>query len=320
MPYRDIPPDPPMPQVEPFTLSGRLDIDEYDAYDEWGIWVTGELESLIQWPKMKPVTENTWQESDGVETDLSDPKLASRNLTLKFAMKDCSVTALKEFVAYLKSSVYHTFTFNSLGGRTYALRLLSYASLDYAAELGFLAVKFADDTPLPEYEYLAPVSSIESLDEYKIDGKKLTDYGVRVLQGSLSEVLKHGNIKEAMKRDIKVLNGVIYDDEAEPKYKSRDVKLKCLMRAATILELWQNWDALLFDLTKPDERILYAQGADNTPEGMIIVPQPGQFYCYYKSCQVTTFYPTDKIWLEFTLTLCFTYRQITAPGPEPDEL
>lgn len=308
MPLRDIPSDP-EPQVEPFTLSGRLDIDGYDAYDEWGVWITGKLESLIQWPKMKPVTENIWQERDGVETDLSDPKLASRDLTLNFAMKECSVTALNDFVAYLKSSVYHTFTFNSLGGRTYTLRLLSYASLDYAAKLCFLAVKFADDTPLPEYEYLAPVSSIESLDEYKIDGKRLTDYGVRVLQGSLSEILKHGNIKEAMKRDIKVLNGVIYDAGAVPKYKSRDVRLKCLMRAATISELWQNWDALLYDLTKPNEHLLYSEVVAYTPPGQQIVEPPG-FYFYYKSCQVTSFYPTDKIWLEFTLTLCFTYSPV----------
>lgn len=314
MPNRDITPPDPDPQVEPFTLSGRLDIDEYDAYDEWGVWITGELGSLIQWPKMKSVTENVWQESDGVEADLSDPKLASRDVTIKFAMTDCSVTNLNAFVSYLKSSVYHTFTFNSLDGRTYTLRLVSYTNIDYAERLGFLAVKFADDTPLPDYEYEAPTSSIESLNEYKIDGKKLTDYGVRVLHGSLSEVLKHGNIKEGLKRDINVLNGVIFDSGSFPKYKSRDVRLKCLMRAETLTELWRNWDALLYDLSKPDERILYSEGADYTPPGQVIVPQPGQFYCYYKSCQVTTFYPTDKIWLEFTITLCFTYKQVTIPG------
>ena len=78
-------------QVTPFSLTGRLSVDGYDAYTTWGVWVDSGLGSLIQWPKMKAVTENVWQESDGVEADLSDPKLDSRELTLKFAMKECTV-------------------------------------------------------------------------------------------------------------------------------------------------------------------------------------------------------------------------------------
>lgn len=66
------------------------------------------------------------------------------------------------------------------------------------------------------------------------------------------------------------------------------------MRADTLEELWRNYDALLYDLIRPNERKLW-------------VDELGQeFLFYYKSCQVTEFYPTDKIWLQFTLTVTFT--------------
>ena len=77
-------------------------------------------------------------------------------------------------------------------------------------------------------------------------------------------------------------------------YKSKDVKLKCLMRAETLDGLWRNYDALLYDLTQPEERMLTVNELKQ------------DFPCYYKSCQVSDFYPNGKIWLAFTLTLTFT--------------
>ena len=67
------------------------------------------------------------------------------------------------------------------------------------------------------------------------------------------------------------------------------------MRAETLDELWRNYDALLFDLTRPDERLLEVSSLEQ------------EFPCHYKSASVSEFYPEDKIWLRFTLTLTFTH-------------
>ena len=67
------------------------------------------------------------------------------------------------------------------------------------------------------------------------------------------------------------------------------------MRANTLEELWRNYDALLFDLTRPGERNLYVSALEQA------------FPCHYKSASVSVFYPDGKIWLEFTITLTFTH-------------
>ena len=66
------------------------------------------------------------------------------------------------------------------------------------------------------------------------------------------------------------------------------------MRAESLTELWRNYDALLHDLIQPEERLLSVRELEQ------------DFPCYYKSCQVSDFFPDGKIWLEFTLTLTFT--------------
>ena len=66
------------------------------------------------------------------------------------------------------------------------------------------------------------------------------------------------------------------------------------MRADTLEELWCNYDALLYDLILPNTHNLWVRELNK------------EFPFYYKSCQVTEFYPTDKIWLQFTLTVTFT--------------
>ena len=62
------------------------------------------------------------------------------------------------------------------------------------------------------------------------------------------------------------------------------------------IDVWAGggYDALLHDLIQPEERLLTVSELKQ------------DFPCYYKSCQVTDFYPNGKIWLAFTLTLTFT--------------
>lgn len=273
-------------------MKGRLYIDGKDAYAEFGVYVVqGGWNELIAYPSLKAVESNDWQEEDGIEADLSAPVLDTREVSLRIAFGGLD-NRLLELLEMLSDGAYHMFDCRHIG-RTYKLRLTSMPNLAIAERLGTATLKLADDFPLADYTYNAPSSTVSPYADYTIDGRKLTDYGVRILQGTLEEIVKTPAVKSNLLRNINTQQGAWYDGKAVT-YKAKDVKLSCLMRAATLAEMWRNWDALLYDLVRPQERTLW-------------VEELGQeFPFHYKGCQVTEFYPMDKIWLKFTLTITVT--------------
>lgn len=273
-------------------MSGRLYIDGQDVYKQFSMYVTDNgYNELIAMPPLKSVTSNDWQEEDGIETDLSAPVLNNREVAVRFALPGLFSRYLA-FIEYLSDGAYHEFNFARIK-RTFTLRLVSSSNADLAKMFGFVTLKFADDFPMKDYEYKVPNSSMPTANDYTIDGDSFTDYGMRILQGSLTEVQKLPSVKTNLLRNLKSSNGAIYDAK-NVTYKSKDVKLYCLMRANTLDELWRNYDALLYDLIRPNERLLWVDELDK------------EFPCHYKSCSVQEFFPEDKIWLKFTITLVFT--------------
>lgn len=274
-------------------MEERLYIDDKDVYELYGVYVVKDgWNELIAYPPLKAVNSNDWQEEDGIEADLSDPKLNTKEGTLKVAYSGV-FSRFIEFVELLADKGYHVFRSTTLN-RTFTLRLTQVPNLDAYKALGFVTLTLANDYPLQSYTYQAPQSSIATCDDFLLDGKALTDYGCRILRGGISEIMKPADVKPALTRNISTVSGAQYDGRATVQFKSKDVKLNCLMRAATLAELWRNYDALLYDLTRPEERALYVSELERT------------FPCYYKSATVTQFFPTDKIWLAFTLTLTLT--------------
>lgn len=273
-------------------MTGRLYIDGNDAYSQYGVYVVkGGWNELIAYPPLKSVESNDWQEYDGIEADLSDPVLNTREVQLKIAISGL-FSRFFSLLELLSDGAYHTFECASIG-RTYKLRLVSHPNLAVAKALGTATLKFADDFPLNDYTYQQPDSSVIACDDYTIDGTDFTDYGVRILQGTLDEVMKAPDVKANLLRNIGTQTGALYDGK-NVTYKSKDVKLYCLMRAESLTELWRNYDALLYDLIRPEERTLWVNDLEE------------EFPFHYKSCQVTEFYPDGKIWLQFTLTVTFT--------------
>lgn len=273
-------------------MINRLFIDGNDAYLKYGVYVTsGGYNELVAFPPLKSVTSNDWQEEDGVEADLAAPVLNTREIQVKFAFSGI-FSRFCAFLALLSDGSYHVFDCASIG-RTFTLRMTQQPNLEVAKTLGTATIKFSDDFPLKGYIYKAPVSEVTPSDDYAIDDTPLTDYGCRVLKGSLSEIMKPAQVKQNLLRNITTKTGAIYDPKRVT-FKTKDVKLYCLMRAETLEELWRNYDALLFNLTQPEERLLTVSELEQ------------EFPFYYKSCSVTDFYPDGKIWLEFTLTLVFT--------------
>ena len=169
---------------------------------------------------------------------------------------------------------------------------MSNPNTDLATHLGFITIKLADDFPLDGYTYKEPESTVPGSDYYELDGKPFSVYGVHVLEGTLNEIEKSPNVKTSLLRNINKLNGALYDGE-KVTYKAKDVKINCLMKAASLTELWRNYNALLYDLVRPEQRLLYS---DETGY---------EYPCHYKSCSVSEFYASDKIWLKFTVTVCF---------------
>ena len=274
-------------------MTGRLYIDGHDAYLQWGVYVVvGGWKEAIAYAPLKTVEFNDWQEEDGIEADLSDPKLNAKEISLNFAYSGL-YSRFIEFVNLLADGAYHEFNCVHIR-RQFTLRMTQMPNLDHAATLGFVSIKFSNDFPLKGYAYREPSSSVVRAEDYLIDGVPFTDYGCRILKGSLSEVIKSAAVKPNLLRNIATQPGAIYDG-AVVTFKSKDVKLNCLMRADTLDELWRNYDALLFDLIRPDERLLEVSELEQT------------FPCFYKSASVSEFYPDDKIWLAFTITLTFTH-------------
>lgn len=274
-------------------MIGRLFIDGNDAYLKYGVYVVnGGWNELVAFPPLKSVDSNDWQEEDGIEADLSSPVLNTREVSIMFAYGGVFSRYIS-FVGLLSDGAYHEFDCAYIK-RKYRLRMTQHPSLDIVELLGTATIKFSDDYPLDGYSYKEPKSGIMQSDDYAFDNTPFTKYGCRVLQGSLAEVMRTAAVKQNLLLNIQTKSGAIYDG-LNVRYKSKDVKLSCLMRAETLEELWRNYDALLFDLIRPDERTLFVNELEQ------------DFPCFYKSCDVSDFFPDGKIWLEFTLTLTFTH-------------
>ena len=160
-------------------MTDRFYIDGKDAFTEYGVFVSeGGYNELIAYPSLKSVKSNDWQEEDGIEADLSDPVLDTKEFSMKFVFTGKN-SRYGGFIELLSDKSYHTFNFREIG-RTYRLRMVSHTNLDTALFLGFVTLRLADDFPLDGYTYTAPASTVPPYGDYELDGRKLTDYGIRV--------------------------------------------------------------------------------------------------------------------------------------------
>lgn len=273
-------------------MTGKFHIDGEDAYADYGVYVTsGSYESLLSFPPLKSIDSNDWPEEDGVEADLTEPKLNTREFALKFAANNKA--GADDFFDIISDEAYHTFNFTEVG-RTYKLRLVSQKNLSIVRNAKLFDLQFANDFPFDEnYEYGAPQSTAPVTGEYELDGMDLSLYGITVLKGSLAELLKSPAVKKNLLTDIKNRHGAIYDGEYVF-FQSKDVKLTCLMRAGTMDEFWRNYSAFLYDLSRPGERMFYVDS------------ERQEYPCYYKSMSTVNFSMVGKIWFQFNLTLVFT--------------
>lgn len=273
-------------------MKGELYIDGVDIYTAYGVSISDiAYKDLACLPELKPIAFNDWQEKNGIDPDLSSPIIKAKSITIPFHLSG-SHSSYSAFISSITGMSYHSFHFANIG-LIKSLRLVSCGNIKSVNGLSVFKLTFSDDDPMNDYSYDAPSSSIEKYGDYFLDGVDLANYGIRVLLGSIDSINKAPDVKENLRRDISVVNGIIYDDNVVT-FKSKTAQIKCLMRAVDAHEFWRNRNALLYDLTRPGERTFtVAELGKDIP-------------CFYKSCSVRCFFPDrGKFWFEFTLSLEF---------------
>lgn len=275
-------------------MKGRLHIDGIDAFTKYGVFVEHYgYKSLVQFPSLKDVAINSWAEEDGIEADLSNPQLDTRDLEINFYVSDYDLVG--GLIEKLSDGAYHIFNFSELG-KVLSLRLVSELNNNRFKRAGKFTLQFADDEPFWGYEYLVPKNSFGVVKQgYEIDGVDISEYSVYILDGTDDSVLKSPSVKKNLLINVNHRSGAIYDGESVF-FETKDVTLKCLIRANNKEEFWRNYNALFWNLTRPSERELYWE---RTGE-----PYP----CYYKSSNVSKFdiLQNGRIWCEFSIVLVFT--------------
>lgn len=274
-------------------MTGDLLVDGIDVYTEYGIIVqVNGYTGLTSYPPLKAIEFNDWPEEDGIDPDLADPKLNTRTFTIVFASS--VIGASGDFINDISDESFHDFEFRNIG-QSYRLRMVAQSTMRVVAGAEEFTLQFADDFPLRDYVYQEPIPSGQ-VTGYEIDRKDLSEYGISVREGVNEQLLSSPAVKQNLLVNTNGIEGAEYDGEVVF-FKSMDVSILCNMKLP-IETFWRNYKALLYNLTKPGQRIFYD---DRRIE---------EFPCYYKKGSVSAFTVFDgEIWCDFEFTISFiTFR------------
>ena len=270
-------------------MIGKTYIDGIDIYSAYGIFITkGGYNGLITFPPLKKPDLNDWQEEDGIEVDLTNPKLDTKEFSITFAAH--RQQKVQDFILQISDGAYHSFDLREIG-QVFTLRMLSEPSREVMKSLEIFSLNFADDYPLKDYSYLPPVSSSVRQIGYTIGSKRLSEYGCWVLQGTESEIRKIPAVKQNLLRNNNSTAGAIYDPTVVT-FQAKDVVINLSIMAGSLAEFWRNYKALLYDLTRAGENSIYSEITEET------------YLFYYKSASILDLNPSgSKIWCDFSVTI-----------------
>lgn len=272
-------------------MTGRLYINGIDIYTAFGLYSREQgYNSLIQWASLKDVPYNDWYEENGIEPDLSNPVVDSRTCTLHLAGRSSD-----QNIRNLLSLVCDRVTPNTIEvadiGRTFSnLVYVDASEPKVVDDLWQIDLSFVEDSPvIPAIG--TPQSNVTPCNDYAIDGRLFTDYGIRILAGTRSSLAQIAARKTNWEYSSEYAHGIISGNNNVGHTEAYEATLRCLMRADTLTELWNNYDALYAQLVSAGEHHIDATDIAK------------RYPCYYRYATVKRFYPTDKIWLEFDITV-----------------
>ncbi len=280
-------------------MNGKIFIDNIDIYKAYGIFIeNGGYDGLVQFPSLKEPNFNNWSEEDGIEVDLSEPKVDSKTFTISFC---CNMDyGVENFLGLLDETGYHDVIFVDLG-ITKRLRLVSMPNRETIVPDKNFELQFADDFyPFENYTRQEP-ERVPTCNQvgYEIDGKQLSDYGIWVSDGFEDELIKAPDVKEAQLINSNAKHGATYDNEADVVFESQDITIDLHLRASKEV-FWKNWNAFFYDLIQPNEREL---GYDRRSD---------IYNFYYKANQISNFHieSNGDFWCDFSITICLTKHNI----------
>lgn len=272
-------------------------IDGVSTWDRFGVWVTkGGYSDLLTFPALVDPDKNDWPEEDGIEVDLSDPRLQPKEITISFLASNPSVD-VSDFIVFISTPGYHTLRVPILN-REWNLRLSTHTANKVYQNACDFSLKFVEDVPIcPANISLPDPGLIIRNSSYELDGISFADYGV-VVDIAKDELLKSPTVKKNLTRKVCTQDGQLYDVN-HLVFSSKEVTFKCHFKAASIDKFWQCYDAFFNALIQPGERQLYW---DYTGE---------EYSCYYKkSSGFKVVSLRNPVVIEFNLTLVFTVFRI----------
>lgn len=246
--------------------------------------------SVLQFPSLKSVKTNDWAEYDYIEPDLDSPTLDKRTVTLNFHAN--GIDGYERFVAYLERKSLFTWNFAELGV-SLPLRIESNGLKHTSRKWQSFSVSFVDDAPYhPDGSVI--VSRHYGGGGFLMDGVPLDYYGVFVLDGTLDKIRQIGKVKDRLTVSENSRDGAVYDYGGALKTAANDIQIKCLIRAANMPTLINNYYALLNRLKSPHLRRIFVTSTLEVIE------------CYYKSatCEdVPLHLASGAAGIAFTLTM-----------------
>ena len=266
-------------------------IDNVSTCNQFGVWVTrGGYSDLLAFPAMRDPDYTDWPEHDGIEVDLSAPRLEEKTVDITFFASD--QFRKMDFIGGLAADGYRTLSIPALN-RTWQLRLADHPANRHYNTASEFTLRFIEDNPVRPINSDLPDPGLQVVSSaYELDGINIADYGV-IVQSARESVMKSAAAKTNLTRKISTVDGQVYDT-TDLKYKQKEVSFKCLLKAATIANMWQCYDAFLEALIQPEERQLYIEYLED------------MYSCYYKKTSSWRVLSIAAPLMEFTLTLVFT--------------
>lgn len=270
-------------------MEGRLYIDGIDAFKAWGAFIfEGGWNELIAYPPLKPPRTNEWQEWDGIEVELTAPRLAPRKASLRVGVTGKGADPF-ELLHYLINPPRHSLR-SELLNRAWRLRIEGVKALVTTGDCTAMTLSVVEDNPLP-VAYRRPTRTERQGETLWIDGVPLSAFGARALQGTADELQRYGTLRSWLTQEFAGIAGQTADTTLAPPLKAREATIPILFRAGSMEELWKNYDALLFALLQSGERTLYYSYVEE------------EYKVYYTSAKVVEFFPDSAPWLRINLTL-----------------
>ncbi len=269
-------------------MTGYCYIDGIDIYAEYGVFIEGDgYNELLSFPALKEPDKNDWPEEHGIEIDLSEPRLQSREVTISFAfIRGWSWRPFYHFIAQPGMRLV-----NIPGlGRSWLLRVSEMPRLENYSGADLFSVKFVEDNPAIPSGYPVPNADIGLACAVSLDGKTLDKYGIIIASG-LDDFERSPKMKRSLTRSFTLQNGQLYDD-GHVRYAEKEVTLGCCLNAARMADFWNLHDALFGDLLKPGSRKIAYKGKEYDA-------------FYRKTGNWRLHSHLGEVVCEFDLTLCF---------------